>query len=107
MLFADKVVLVTGAQQGIGRGMALEFAAAGADVAINYHPSEQRDADEVVALIRAAGRIAVAIPGDLRKESFCKVLVARAIKGLGLDRPQLGSGSPRLLRGASCIPADL
>ncbi|HWZ68464.1 MAG TPA: SDR family NAD(P)-dependent oxidoreductase [Stellaceae bacterium] len=35
MQFAGKVVLVTGAQQGIGRAMALEFAAAGADAAVN------------------------------------------------------------------------
>jgi len=40
MQFAGKVVLVTGAQQGIGRAMALEFAAAGTDVAINWLDDE-------------------------------------------------------------------
>jgi NAD(P)-dependent dehydrogenase (short-subunit alcohol dehydrogenase family) len=75
--------LITGGDSGMGRAAAIAFAREGADVAINYHPDEQRDADEVVALILAAGRKAVAIPGDIRKETFCKALVARAIKGLG------------------------
>jgi len=75
--------LITGGDSGMGRAAAIAFAREGADVAINYHPDEQPDADEVVALIRAAGRKAVAIPGDIRKEAFCKALVARAIKGLG------------------------
>src|SRR5580692_7144887 len=60
--------LITGGDSGMGRAAAIAFAREGADVAINYHPSEQADADEVVALIRKAGRVAVAIPGDIRKE---------------------------------------
>jgi NAD(P)-dependent dehydrogenase (short-subunit alcohol dehydrogenase family) len=75
--------LITGGDSGMGRAAAIAFAREGADVAINYHPSEQPDADEVVALIRAAGRKALAIPGDIRKEGFCKSLVARTVKGLG------------------------
>src|ERR1700742_193475 len=63
--------LITGGDSGMGRAAAIAFAREGADVAINYHPDEQPDADEVVALIRAAGRKAVAIPGDIRKEAFC------------------------------------
>jgi NAD(P)-dependent dehydrogenase (short-subunit alcohol dehydrogenase family) len=75
--------LITGGDSGMGRAAAIAFAREGADVAINYHPSEQADADEVVALIRAVGRKALAIPGDIRKEGFCKALVARTLKGLG------------------------
>jgi NAD(P)-dependent dehydrogenase (short-subunit alcohol dehydrogenase family) len=75
--------LITGGDSGMGRAAAIAFAREGADVAINYLPSEQPDADEVVALIRAAGRKALAIPGDLRRESFCKALIARTLKGLG------------------------
>ena len=44
----------------------------GADVAINYFPTEESDAQEVIALIKAEGRKAIALPGDLREEAFCK-----------------------------------
>ena len=75
--------LITGGDSGMGRAAAIAYAREGADVAINYLPSEQPDADEVVALIKAEGRKAVAIPGDLRDEAFCKSLVAQAVEGLG------------------------
>jgi NAD(P)-dependent dehydrogenase (short-subunit alcohol dehydrogenase family) len=52
-------------------------------VAINYLPAEEPDAREVVALIRQAGRNAVALPGDIRGEEFCKRLVADAVHQLG------------------------
>src|SRR5213078_4343330 len=62
---------------------AIAYAREGADVAINFFPTEQPDADEVIALIKEAGRKAVALPGDLREESFCKKLVDDAVKELG------------------------
>jgi NAD(P)-dependent dehydrogenase (short-subunit alcohol dehydrogenase family) len=52
-------------------------------VAINYLPPEQPDADEVIQLIEDAGRKGAEIPGDIRDESFCGQLVARAVKALG------------------------
>ncbi len=70
-------------RKAMGRAAAIAYAREGADVAINYYPTEESDAKEVVALIRAAGRKAVAIPGDLREASFCRQLVSRAIEGLG------------------------
>lgn len=75
--------LITGGDSGMGRAAAIAYAREGADVAINYYPSEEPDAKEVVDLIRGAGRKAVAIPGDLRDEAFCKQLVDKAVSGLG------------------------
>jgi len=75
--------LITGGDSGIGRAAAIAFAREGADVAIVYLPVEESDAQEVVALIQAEGRKAVAIAGDIRDEGFCKQLVASAAKKLG------------------------
>lgn len=75
--------LITGGDSGMGRAAAIAFAREGADVAINYLPDEQPDADEVLALIKAAGRTGAGIPGDLRSETFCTELVASAIDQLG------------------------
>src|ERR1700728_5102214 len=63
--------LITGGDSGMGRAAAIAFAREGADVALNFLPEEQPDADEVLALIRATGRKGVGIPGDLRQEVFC------------------------------------
>ncbi|MET3858946.1 MULTISPECIES: SDR family oxidoreductase [unclassified Rhizobium] len=75
--------LVTGGDSGIGRAAAIAFAREGADVVINYLPEEQSDAEEVIKLIEAEGRKAVAIPGDLKREAFCKKLVETANDELG------------------------
>lgn len=75
--------LVTGGDSGIGRAAVIAFAREGADVAINYHPDEESDAQEVVALIREAGRKAVAIPADIRTQAACEDVVRKAIAGLG------------------------
>lgn len=80
---AGKRALITGGDSGIGAAAAIAYAREGADVAINYLPEEQEDADTVVALIEAEGRKALAIPGDLRDEDFCTSLVSRAVQGLG------------------------
>ncbi len=80
---AGRKALITGGDSGMGRAAAIAYAREGADVAINYFPTEEPDAQEVVQLIKAAGRKAVAIPGDLRDEAFCKRLVDEAAKQLG------------------------
>ncbi len=78
--------LITGGDSGIGRAVAIAFAREGADVAINYLPQEEEDAKAVVALIEKMGRVAVALPGDLRDAAFCRQLVADAVARLhGLD----------------------
>ncbi|HEY0368835.1 MAG TPA: SDR family oxidoreductase [Chthoniobacterales bacterium] len=80
---AGRKALITGGDSGMGRAAAIAYAREGADVAINYFPTEQPDADEVIALIKEAGRKAVALPGDLRDETFCQQLVADAVRELG------------------------
>ncbi|MEP6683827.1 MAG: SDR family oxidoreductase [Parafilimonas sp.] len=75
--------LITGGDSGMGRAAAIAYAREGADVAINYYPTEEPDAQEVIALIKAEGRNAIALPGDLRDEAFCQKLVQDAISGLG------------------------
>ena len=80
---AGRKALITGGDSGMGRAAAIAYAREGADVAINYFPSEEPDAREVIQLIKDAGRTAAAIPGDLRQEAFCQHLVAEAIRKLG------------------------
>jgi NAD(P)-dependent dehydrogenase (short-subunit alcohol dehydrogenase family) len=80
---AGRKALITGGDSGMGRAAAIAYAREGCDVAINYFPTEEPDAQEVIALIKAEGRIGVAIPGDLRDEKFCTDLVARAVQELG------------------------
>ncbi len=78
--------LITGGDSGMGRAAAIAYAREGADVAINYFPTEEPDAKEVIELIRAEGRKGIAIPGDLTDEAFCQRLVEQAVKELeGLD----------------------
>ncbi|KMV34671.1 MULTISPECIES: SDR family oxidoreductase [Franconibacter] len=85
--------LVTGGDSGIGRAAAIAFAREGADVAINYLPEEQEDADQVKALIEQAGRRAILIPGDICEEAFARELVQRAVQELGgLDIMALVAG---------------
>src|ERR1700750_2232082 len=80
---AGRKALITGGDSGMGRAAAIAYAREGADVAINYFPTEEPDAREVIALIKAENRIGLPIPGDIRDEAFCQQLVARAVEGLG------------------------
>ena len=80
---AGRKALITGGDSGIGRAAAIAFAREGADVAIGFLPSEQPDADEVIALIEAEGRKALALAGDVTDEAWCREMVAKAVEGLG------------------------
>jgi hypothetical protein len=75
--------LITGADSGIGRAAAIAFAREGSDVALVYLPSEEEDAQEVIALVEAEGRKALPIPGDIKDGAFCENLVQRAVEVLG------------------------
>lgn len=75
--------LITGADSGIGRAVAIAFAREGADIALSYLPVEQIDANETIKHIEAAGQKAVAIAGDISDEMFCEKLVEEAADKLG------------------------
>ncbi|MBY0381950.1 MAG: glucose 1-dehydrogenase [Xanthobacteraceae bacterium] len=77
-----KVALVTGASKGIGAQIALDLAAQGAAVAVNYSSSKQ-GADDVVAKIKAKGGKAVAVHGNLSEPDAAKSVIAETVKALG------------------------
>jgi len=78
-----KKALITGGDSGIGRSVAVYFAAEGADVAIVYKPEEQKDAEDTRKMIEEYGRQCILLPGDLRSPEFCKELVNRTVQELG------------------------
>ncbi|GAA1483413.1 SDR family oxidoreductase [Brachybacterium fresconis] len=75
--------LITGADSGIGAAVAIAFAREGADVAMNYLPQEQEDAEHVADVIEQAGRRAILLPGDLVDADVCRQLVEDAVAQLG------------------------
>lgn len=104
---AGRKALVTGGDSGIGRAAAIAFAREGADVAIGYLPFEDADAQEVLALIRAEGRKAVAVPGDIREQAFCEAMVATAVKELGgLDILVNNAGAQQSVADLSDLTAE-
>ncbi|MGN5236275.1 MULTISPECIES: SDR family oxidoreductase [unclassified Rhodococcus (in: high G+C Gram-positive bacteria)] len=74
--------LVTGADSGIGRAVAVAFAREGADIVLSYL-EEDDDARQTATLIEDAGRRAVLAPGDIRSEDLCRGLVDTAVLELG------------------------
>jgi FlaA1/EpsC-like NDP-sugar epimerase len=78
----DKVALITGADSGIGRAVAIAFAKEGANVAILYL-SEHDDAKETKHLVESLGRRAVTIAGDIGDETFCQQAVQQTVDEFG------------------------
>lgn len=78
----DRVALVTGASRGIGKAIALALAAAGCDVAVNYVTRES-DAHDTADAIRALGRRAVAVKGDVSRSADVAAMIAAVERGLG------------------------
>lgn len=79
---AGKVAVVTGADSGIGRAVAALFAREGADVAILYL-CEHEDAQETERAVRAEGREALTIAGDIGDRAFCDAAIAQVIERFG------------------------
>jgi NAD(P)-dependent dehydrogenase (short-subunit alcohol dehydrogenase family) len=80
---AERVALITGADSGIGRAIALCFAKEGANVLFTHLPEEAEDAKETIRLVESAGRKAIAKPGDIRNKAFCQQLVEATIQSFG------------------------
>lgn len=86
--------LITGADSGIGRAVAIAYAREGADVALSYLSEEQEQAEEVAALVRAEGRKAVLLPGDLQQEQYNIDIVDKTVAELGgLDILVINAGA--------------
>jgi NAD(P)-dependent dehydrogenase (short-subunit alcohol dehydrogenase family) len=79
---AGKVALITGADSGIGRAVAITFAREGADVAISYL-NEDEDAEETAHWVREAGRRSLSLPGDISEAAHCRAIVEQTASELG------------------------
>lgn len=79
----NRKALITGGDSGIGKAIAIAFSREGAEVAINYLPVEQEDADRLAALFENEGKRLVMIPGDIREEETCRKIVESAHEQLG------------------------
>lgn len=78
----DKVALITGADSGIGRAVAVLFAREGADIAISYL-SETEDAEKTRTLVEAEGRTCLLLEGDLGDAGFCEDIVRQTVAKFG------------------------
>jgi hypothetical protein len=76
------VALITGADSGIGRAVALAYAREGADVAISYL-NEHEEAGETRRLVEEAGRRALVLPGDIGDAGHCRSLISETVESLG------------------------
>jgi NAD(P)-dependent dehydrogenase (short-subunit alcohol dehydrogenase family) len=75
--------IVTGADSGIGRAVAIAFAKEGADIVLSYLEEEEPDAREVLTIIKGCGRKAIPLPGDIGSSGYAKALVEAAARELG------------------------
>ena len=82
MNFKNKVVLVTGAQQGIGESMAISFAKVGADVAINWHDNEEK-ANSVAKSVSQFGNKVLLTKGDVSVVSDARSIVDETVSSFG------------------------
>jgi hypothetical protein len=78
-----KAAVITGADSGIGRAVAIAFAREGADILISYLDEEEDDAQETRRWVEQAGRKAVLVPGDLSDPACCRTVIDTAVAEFG------------------------
>lgn len=99
--------LITGGDSGIGRAAAIAYAREGAQVAINYHPKEQADADDLQEVFDRDGLSLVQLPGDLTDAAFCRKLIDDAEAKLGgLDILVINAGYQQAQKSIAEITDD-
>src|ERR687885_264154 len=74
-----KKAIITGADSGIGRAVAIAYAREGADVLLSYL-NEDDDARETASWVEKAGRKAVLVAGDISDPAHCRSIIARAVE---------------------------
>lgn len=103
---AGRAAIITGADSGIGRAVAIAFAREGADVLISYL-NEAEDAEETAHWVRAAGRRPVLMPGDISNPAHCREIVQQAVKEFGrLDILVNNAAHQRSFSSLEDIPED-
>lgn len=103
----DKAAIITGADSGIGRAVAIAYAREGADLVLSFLPEEEDDARETARLVQEAGRQAVLLPGDVGKKKYCQKLVDTAVNKFGrLDVLVNNAGFQRTYDDIADVPED-
>jgi len=99
--------LVTGGDSGIGRAVAIAFAREGADLAVNYLPAEEPDAESLKRLLDGEGSRSTLLAGDLSDERSCRRIVREAIRALeGIDILVLNAGTQHAVEQIADLSTD-
>ncbi len=103
----DKVAIISGADSGIGRAVAIAYAREGADLVLSFLPEEEDDARETARWVEQAGRKAILVPGDVGKKKYGQKLVETAVRRFGkLDIVVNNAGFQRTYDEIGDIPED-
>ena len=92
-----RVALITGADSGIGRAVALAFAREGCDILLSYL-NEEEDAEAAAQSVQSCGRQAVKLPGDIADPAHCRMLVDTAIQRFGRLDVLVNNGAFQMTR---------